>query len=295
MAVHPKTELLTHILDPSRSVEGNFRAYSVLTVDGVVHSGMLASESKTAIELFDISGIKISVLREEIEQLIMSNSSIMPEGFEKSIQVAAMTDLLEFLTRRGKFVPIDISKAATLPSDRSLFSNSDNAAERLIFPDWKLKTFAGVPFHLIDPRGGTVPNTIVLYGPIGRISRTMPRSVSLPVGGPAKAIHFLSGVAGWGHPYGTPRAIAMIVRLHYEVGDPEDHNLINGKHFADFIQRVDVPDSQFAFDLGGRQIRYFVIEPKRSDSITNIELIKGDDQSAPAVMAVTVESPGSDH
>ena len=28
MAVHPKEELLTHILDPSRSVEGNFRVYT---------------------------------------------------------------------------------------------------------------------------------------------------------------------------------------------------------------------------------------------------------------------------
>ena len=36
MAVHPKEELLTHILDPSRSVEGNYRSYSVLTVDGIV-------------------------------------------------------------------------------------------------------------------------------------------------------------------------------------------------------------------------------------------------------------------
>ena len=31
MAVHPKDELLVHILDPSRSVEGNFRLYTVAT------------------------------------------------------------------------------------------------------------------------------------------------------------------------------------------------------------------------------------------------------------------------
>ena len=42
MAVHPKHELLTHIIDPSRSVEGNFRIYSVATEDGKVLTGMLA-------------------------------------------------------------------------------------------------------------------------------------------------------------------------------------------------------------------------------------------------------------
>ena len=58
MAVHPKEELLIHIIDPSRSVEGNFRVYTVVTNDGRVMNGLLASESKTAIELFDAEGKK---------------------------------------------------------------------------------------------------------------------------------------------------------------------------------------------------------------------------------------------
>ena len=49
MAVHTKEHLLTDIIDPSRSVEGNFRLYVVTTNDGRVLNGMLASESKTAI------------------------------------------------------------------------------------------------------------------------------------------------------------------------------------------------------------------------------------------------------
>lgn len=44
MAVHPKAELLTHIIDPSRNVEGNFRLYNVLTTDGRVVNGILAGE-----------------------------------------------------------------------------------------------------------------------------------------------------------------------------------------------------------------------------------------------------------
>ena len=45
MAVHPKAELLNQIIDPSRSVEGNFRLYTVVTTDGRVLNGMLAAES----------------------------------------------------------------------------------------------------------------------------------------------------------------------------------------------------------------------------------------------------------
>src|SRR4029078_396348 len=53
MAAHPKDELLVHIMDPSRSVEGNFRVYTVTTDDGRVFTGMLASETRTSIEIVD--------------------------------------------------------------------------------------------------------------------------------------------------------------------------------------------------------------------------------------------------
>jgi hypothetical protein len=80
------------------------------------------------------------------------------------------------------------------------------------------------------------------------------------------------------------------VRLHYADGKQEDHPLKNGVEFADYIRRVDVPGSKFAFALRSQQIRYLSITPKRHDPIAQIELVKGSDQSAPIVMAVTVES-----
>ena len=82
----------------------------------------------------------------------------------------------------------------------------------------------------------------------------------------------------------------MIVRLHYADGKTEDHALKNGIHFADYIRRIDVPKSQFAYNLGGRQIRYLSITPKRRTLIKKIDLIKGPDSTAPIVMAVTVET-----
>ena len=53
MAVHPKEHLLTDILDPSRSVEGNFRVYTVDDQGRPVLTGLLASETRTAVELID--------------------------------------------------------------------------------------------------------------------------------------------------------------------------------------------------------------------------------------------------
>ena len=81
----------------------------------------------------------------------------------------------------------------------------------------------------------------------------------------------------------------MIVRLHYEDGESEDHQLINGVHFADYIRKVDVPGNEFSYRLGNQQIRYITVTPKRTNKIKTIELVKGSDNTAPIVMAVTIE------
>jgi putative membrane-bound dehydrogenase-like protein len=291
MAAHPRSELLIHILDPSRSVEGNYVQYNVATTDGRVLNGLLAAESKNAIELIDAEGKRESVLREDIDQLIASSKSLMPEGFEKQVPTEGIADLLAFLTLRGQYLPLDLRKAATIVSTKGMFYDKDAEAERLIFPDWSAKTFEGVPFLLVDPQGDRVPNAIMLYGPQGAFPPRMPKSVSLPCHSPAKAIHFLSGVSGWGAQNGQVRpTVSMIVRLKYADGTTEDHELKNGEHFADYIGPFDVPGSKLAFRLRGQQIRYLAIQPKKDAVIDEIELIKGPDATAPIVMAVTVET-----
>lgn len=291
MSVHPREEMLIHILDPNRSVESNFRAYSVLTVDGLVLTGMLAAESKTAIELFDTEGKRQVILREDIEQLTASVQSIMPEGFEKTLTADNFTDLLEYLATPPAYVPLDIGRAATVASDRGMFVDPEGP-ERILFDSWSEKSFQGIPFQLIAPRDGRLLNAIVLYSRLGKVSSQLPTSVSLTCNVPVKALHLLSGVAGWAHPLGQFEEVVMVVRLHYQDGETEDHQLLNGVHFADYIRRIDVPKSQIAYSPGGKQIRYLSIQPRRADSLTSIEFLKGTGDYSPVVMAVTVEPLG---
>ena len=139
------------------------------------------------------------------------------------------------------------------------------------------------------PQNGTRKNVILLHSPLGSVSSKMPMAVSIPVGRTARSIHLLSGVSGWGYPYRRRQTVSMIVRIHYENGEREDHELLNGIHFADYIRRVDVPESEFAFSARGQQMRYLAIHPKKSAPIDRIEFLKGPDRTAPVVMAATVE------
>ena len=131
MAAHPAAELLVHILDPSRSVEGNFVQYTVATTDGRILNGLLASETKTAVELVDAEGKAHVVQRADIDELVSSKKSLMPEGFDKQVPPAAIADLLAFLTARGKFLPLDLRAAATSVSTRGMFVDANDPDERL--------------------------------------------------------------------------------------------------------------------------------------------------------------------
>ena len=113
--------------------------------------------------------------------------------------------------------------------------------------------------------------------------------MSLPVNATARAIHLLSGVSIFGFPAGREGSVTMIVRITYEDGSTEDHELKNGVHFADVNGGKDVPGSKLAYKLGGQQVRYLTVVPRKKETIARIELVKGSDRSAPIVLAATVE------
>src|SRR5439155_26251966 len=107
---------------------------------------------------------------------------------------------------------------------------------------------------------------------------------------PARPIHLRAGVSGWGYPDSKDEGVTLIVRLHYANGKAEDHALKNAVHFADYIRKVDVPKSEYAFAMRQQQMRYLSVTPGRDTALTAIEFVKGPDPSAPIVLAVTVET-----
>jgi putative heme-binding domain-containing protein len=90
-------ELLVAVLDPSREVNPQFAAVRILTTGGDVVDGLVGSENATAVTLRRPGGETVTLLRTRIEKLARSAASLMPDGFEKALDPAAMADLLAFL------------------------------------------------------------------------------------------------------------------------------------------------------------------------------------------------------
>jgi len=95
-----KPALLYDILDPNSKVEPQFTAYSILTVDGSVFTGLIESETGEAVVLKMAEGKKRTIGRSEIEQMKASDVSLMPEGIEKDVTPQQMADLLAYLKDR---------------------------------------------------------------------------------------------------------------------------------------------------------------------------------------------------
>ncbi|MEY4692447.1 MAG: hypothetical protein RIT19_2772 [Verrucomicrobiota bacterium] len=100
IGARPKAEILTEILDPNRSVEANYKLWTVTQKDGESLSGRLDAETATSVEILDTTGTKHVIQRSTIAKLESSGQSIMPGGFEQ-LPAQDLTDLLEYLAKAG--------------------------------------------------------------------------------------------------------------------------------------------------------------------------------------------------
>lgn len=90
-------QILTDVLQPNRAIDANYVSYNVITADGQVLTGILASETGGSITLKQPEGKTVTLSRDEVDELQSSGVSLMPEGLEKNIPPQDMADLIAFI------------------------------------------------------------------------------------------------------------------------------------------------------------------------------------------------------
>jgi putative membrane-bound dehydrogenase-like protein len=95
----PKETLLIDLFDASRQVTPQYVAYTLLTDDGHVLTGVLASETADSITLRRAEGVQDFVPRSQIAELRSTGKSLMPDGFEETFSPQDVADLLAFLAQ----------------------------------------------------------------------------------------------------------------------------------------------------------------------------------------------------
>jgi putative heme-binding domain-containing protein len=89
--------LLISILDPNREVDPKYLQYTVLTVDGLAKSGMIAAETAASVTLKRAENVTETIPRSDIDELQSTGMTLMPEGFEKVLDDQSLADLIAYL------------------------------------------------------------------------------------------------------------------------------------------------------------------------------------------------------
>jgi putative membrane-bound dehydrogenase-like protein len=100
--------MLVAVLDPNRAVEDKFVAYVAETKAGMIHTGILAAETGNSITLRGPEGKEQVILRADLEELVSTSKSTMPEGLEKDL---APQDLADIIAHVRSNVPLPRRKA----------------------------------------------------------------------------------------------------------------------------------------------------------------------------------------
>ncbi len=110
VGARPKETLLVDLFDPSKQVTPEYVAYTLLTREGQVMSGVLVSETPTSVTLRRAEGAQDFIRRDQIEELRATGKSLMPEGLEQDLNESEVADLLSFLSDPNAML---LSKPAT--------------------------------------------------------------------------------------------------------------------------------------------------------------------------------------
>lgn len=95
-------DLLSAILDPNRERQPNYTAYNIATDDGQTFSGIVQTESETAVALLQPQAKVVSVLRARIAAMKSTNKSLMPEGLERDLKPQDLADLIAYIQQQSQ-------------------------------------------------------------------------------------------------------------------------------------------------------------------------------------------------
>jgi putative heme-binding domain-containing protein len=86
--------ILVAVLDPNRAVESKFLNYTAVTKAGLTYQGLLAAETGNSITLKAPEAKLQVILRTDLEELLSSAKSTMPEGLEKDLKPQDLADII---------------------------------------------------------------------------------------------------------------------------------------------------------------------------------------------------------
>lgn len=94
-----KKEILESILFPSQVISDQYASKTVITTDGRSINGLVAPQPDGSIIVLQSNGQKAAIAKSEIDQLLPSKISAMPEGLLNPLSLEEIADLFAYLNQ----------------------------------------------------------------------------------------------------------------------------------------------------------------------------------------------------
>ncbi|MEX2027662.1 MAG: hypothetical protein WEH44_10175, partial [Pirellulaceae bacterium] len=95
-------EFLEHVLLPSKKIEDPFVGYLIVTADGQNISGLLMEQTATEVVIKTAEKQLVRVAKPDIEQMLKSEKSLMPDRILSDLTAQEAADLLAYLRTHVK-------------------------------------------------------------------------------------------------------------------------------------------------------------------------------------------------
>ncbi len=295
MGAHGPAELLVSIVDPNREVDPSFYAWNFTKKNGDVLVGVIAQENSATVTLRNQAG-EFEIRKDDIKTRENTRRSLMPEGFE-ALPPDMLRDILAYICgSESRYRIVDLKNAYTADTRRGLFDSEETKIDSVHFIKFGNITTEGVPYFIMDPAKSTTgTNIIVLKGGHGKnVAQSYPQKVEVALNTPAKRLHFLSGIAGWGFPAIDDDRPALKVTITHADGQTEVTELKNSEAFGDYNHVVNVPGSELVEGLvNDGQLRRITLAVKNPTPITKLTLESYNNGVSPVVCAITADIAGA--
>ena len=88
--------IVENILDPDAVIGKDFQARQILTVDGLIVTGVIIKETESAVTVRTVNATQ-TIARDDIEEIVVSKTSFMPQGLLGTLSDQQQLELLKFL------------------------------------------------------------------------------------------------------------------------------------------------------------------------------------------------------
>jgi putative heme-binding domain-containing protein len=97
VSAHDPLKILTNIIHPNADIQPGYHVYSCSLKDGSTHQGILISENASSITMKASDNSETRILRQDIDSIVNTGLSLMPEGLDSLISPDEMASLIQFL------------------------------------------------------------------------------------------------------------------------------------------------------------------------------------------------------